>query len=108
MLKINKKPEDLNELEKLLLEFPDKPWNWKELSRNPNITLEIVEANPDKPWNWYYFSGNPNVTIDFIKKCPDKSWNWWMLSSNPIWGFQTSTIFYFYRRKIVDVYFDLF
>ena len=28
----------------------NKNWNWRGLSRNPNITWEIVQANPDKPW----------------------------------------------------------
>jgi len=29
----------------------DKPWNWIEISRNPNITWDIIKTNPDKPWN---------------------------------------------------------
>ena len=40
------------ELEKLLLKFPDKPWNWDYISCNPNITMEMIEAHPNKPWNW--------------------------------------------------------
>jgi len=32
-----------NELIKLLREFPDKPWYWRGLSMNPNITIEIVK-----------------------------------------------------------------
>jgi hypothetical protein len=30
---------------------PDKPWDWDWLSKNPNITFDIVKDNPDKPWN---------------------------------------------------------
>lgn len=30
----------------------DKPWNWKEISKNnPNITMTIIQNNIDKPWN---------------------------------------------------------
>ena len=31
-----------------ILDNPEKSWDWYELSRNPNITWEIVKANPDK------------------------------------------------------------
>ena len=82
MLKINKKPKDLNELEKLLLEFSDKPWNWNGLSCNPNITMNFVKANPDKPWDWNELSRNPNITMDFVKANPDKPWDWDGLSWN--------------------------
>ncbi len=37
---------------------PDKPWNWKAISQNPNITMEIINANPDKPWRWDCISDN--------------------------------------------------
>ena len=35
-------------------ENPDKRWDYKLLSLNPNITWEIVLANPDKPWTIIY------------------------------------------------------
>ena len=38
---------------------PDKPWNWHGISRNPNVTWEIIQANPDKPWHWSEISRNP-------------------------------------------------
>jgi hypothetical protein len=31
---------------------PHKPWNYKALSQNPNITWDIVEANLDRPWDY--------------------------------------------------------
>jgi len=40
-----------NSLIKLIKAYPDKPWNWNDLSNNPNITFDIVNAYPDKPWN---------------------------------------------------------
>jgi hypothetical protein len=39
-------------LVKLLEKYPDKPWNWGFISKNPNLTIEFVENNPDKPWDW--------------------------------------------------------
>jgi hypothetical protein len=40
-------------LEKLILKFPKKNWDWESLSRNSSITIEFI-ANYRKefPWNW--------------------------------------------------------
>jgi hypothetical protein len=65
-----------------VLKNPDKHWDWGWLSRNPNITWEIVEANPDKPWDWNGLSINPNFSWDIVNANPDKPWNWNGLSSN--------------------------
>ena len=54
----------------------DKPWNWFDLSRNPNITWYIVKANPNKPWDWYELSSNSNITWDIVISNPDKPWDW--------------------------------
>lgn len=35
-------------LEKLLLKYPEKPWDWDGISFNPNLTMETIEAHPDK------------------------------------------------------------
>jgi hypothetical protein len=48
----------MNELQKLLIKYPDKPWKWYQVSRNPNITLSFIEKNPDKPWKWSWISFN--------------------------------------------------
>ena len=47
----------------------DKPWDWRYISKNPNITMEIIEKYPDKPWNW---NGgmNSNITTEIIEKYP--------------------------------------
>ena len=37
--------------------------------------MEIIEKYPDKPWDWVEISRNPNITIEFIEKYP-KTWNW--------------------------------
>ena len=38
--------------------------------------MEHVEKYPNKPWNWYEISSNPNITMEFVEKYPDKPWNW--------------------------------
>ena len=60
-----------------------KPWDWRPISNNPNITWEIIRDNLDKPWDWYWISGNPNITMDIIRNNPDKPWDWCFISSNP-------------------------
>jgi len=59
-----------------------KPWNWGWLSKNRNVTWEIVEANPVKPWNWRWLSGNPTITWEIVEANPDKPWSWDDLSHN--------------------------
>jgi hypothetical protein len=62
---------------------PDKPWCFFWLSKNPNITWEIVQANPDKPWNFKMLSKNPNITWEIVQANPDKDWDFHALSENP-------------------------
>ena len=68
---------------KFVEDNPDKPWDWIALSRNPNITFDIVQTNPDKPWDWNGLSMNPNITFDNVLSYPEQSWNWYGLSQNP-------------------------
>ncbi len=67
----------------LIHKYPTKPWNWYAISQNPNITMDIIEANPGKPWNWYGISINPNITMEHIEANPGKPWNWSAISMNP-------------------------
>ena len=60
------------ELEKILLKFPDKPWYWRYISKNPNLTMEFIEAHHEKSWNWGWISENINLTMEFIQAHPDK------------------------------------
>ena len=54
----------------------DKPWDWNEISCNPNITMEYVETHLDKLWNWREISWNPNLTMEYVEKHSDKPWDW--------------------------------
>lgn len=59
-------------------------WDFCELSKNPNLLLEVIEKHIDKPWHWDMLSGNPCVTLEFIEKHIDKPWNWDTISSMDI------------------------
>lgn len=54
-------------------------WDWYNLSKNPNITWNIIKNNFDKPWNWHHLSSNPIITWDIVRQNPDKPWDWDML-----------------------------
>ena len=62
----------MNILTYLLQKHPEKSWDWRSISQNPNITMEIIEKHPEKPWDWNYISSNPNITMEFIEKHLDK------------------------------------
>ena len=67
----------------LVNKYPDKPWDWYNISRNPNITMAYILANADKPWDWSGISYNKNITMTDIFNNPDKPWNWSGVSWNP-------------------------
>lgn len=47
-----------NDFTYLLTKYPDKPWDWSGVSRNPNLTVDFINAHPDKPWNWSIISNH--------------------------------------------------
>ncbi len=61
----------------------DKPWNYRSLSENPNITWDIVLDNPNIEWNYQILSKNPNITWDIVKNNPNIEWNYSSMSRNP-------------------------
>ena len=67
-----------------LIEANPYYWEWTEISKNPNITMEIIEANPYTRWDyWSGISRNPNLTMEFIRANPDKRWDWGAISNHP-------------------------
>lgn len=62
--------------------YPNIKWNYKFLSCNPNITLEIILKNLDKNWSWKYFSYNPNFKLEYILRFPILNWDWEYISEN--------------------------
>jgi hypothetical protein len=52
----------------LLTNYPNKMWNWTNLSSHPDITLEFIQNNLDKPWDWKKLSSNPALNLEKIEK----------------------------------------
>ena len=46
--------------------------------------MEIIEKYPNKPWNWKGISCNPNITMEFIEKYPNKPWRWGLMAYQKI------------------------
>jgi hypothetical protein len=44
--------------------------------------MEIIEKHPEKPWNWQNISYNPNLTMEMLENHDDKSWDWYWISLN--------------------------
>jgi len=61
----------------ILQKCPKKDWKWiwPALSRNPSVVIwEIVEKYLDNPWDWSELSWNPNITWGIVQKYLDKPW----------------------------------
>lgn len=49
-------------IEKPILMYPDKSWDWDSLSDNPQVTKGFIKAYP-------------NTDIDLLLHFPDRKWN---------------------------------
>lgn len=67
-------------LEKLLLLFPDKDWNWNTVSKNTCISWKFVVSNLHLPWVWSSLSSNLNISIETIILNPKYPWSWESIS----------------------------
>jgi hypothetical protein len=62
--------------------------------------MEMIEAHPEKPWNWRLNSCNPNLTMKMIGAYPDKPWNWECISGNNFgWTSKETPLQYYKKRK---------
>lgn len=68
-------------LENLVYRFIDRV-DWKVLSGNPSLPVNLLTAFPDKAWDWGALSGNPSIQT-LLTAFPDKAWDWVKISSNP-------------------------
>lgn len=67
----------------IILSNINEPWNWRGISENPNISLSIIEKHPNFPWNWKNISKNINITWENINNNLNKPWNWNLISKHP-------------------------
>ena len=51
--------------------FTHSDLGWSNITLNPNISVEDIIDNSEKPWNWYEVSKYPNITMEFINKFPN-------------------------------------
>ena len=62
----------------------DSDWFWESISENINITWDTIYQNLEYPWDMSYVSKNKNITPDIVEKYPDmfSDWNWYYLCKN--------------------------
>ena len=73
-----------------ILDHPEKPWDWREISRNPNVTWEIVQAYAEEcPWDWFYLTHNPNITWAIVLATHSEyPWDYSALLNHPELDFE--------------------
>ena len=85
---------DIFDLE-IVYKYPDKDWNWYNLSKHVFVNHKFMITFIDKNLNWYYLflerdnkhkhmhqNNKKLITDDFILKNSELSWNWNILSMN--------------------------
>ena len=76
---------NLTILEQLIINYPNKNWNWEVLSENLNISLEFISNNLDKPWVWDCICDRIDITIEFMiihYEYGENGWQWSMIYLN--------------------------
>lgn len=66
-----------------ILDNPDRPWDWDQLSANIGITLADIKLYSQFPWSWNYICENPNIRIQFVLDHQDMPLSWFAISQNP-------------------------
>ena len=59
------------------------PWDWKGISRNPNIDFSLVERFPERNWCWMSLSSHPKITLETINSNPNLPWDKVEIVKNP-------------------------
>ena len=59
---------------KILKERPNKAWNWKYISKNIKLTVELIKLF-DK-WDWKMLSRNKSLTTEIIEAFDKWDWKW--------------------------------
>lgn len=58
---------------KIIEEHPELYWDWKGVSRNPNLTQEFISKFPKKSWDWIWIAWNTNLTTEYTEKYRNKN-----------------------------------
>jgi hypothetical protein len=79
---------------------PQIKWHLPSFSRNPNATLEVVEANPDFPWNWDQLYKHIDIHLEELLEVASKypAAKWESLAHNPNMFASAKAIMAKYRK----------
>lgn len=86
-----------------ILNNPSGFWDWDEVSKREDVTMEIVLDNPDKHWNWRVLSGNGSIKIKDILDNPSKPWYRDIICGNSFIKSRKEFIRNQYRRNFMKV-----
>jgi hypothetical protein len=67
----------------IIRQYSSLQWDFYLLSQNPGITMDMVEASPELPWNYAAVSANPNLTMDMLQRHPELPWDFKAVSFCP-------------------------
>ena len=94
----------------ILYYYPDKPWDWEWLIQNIDnrieldISLNLIEKYYYK-WNYKLLSRNPNLTEEFILKYPHQNWDIdYLIENNKITDFIALSKFININEEIINEY----
>ena len=64
--------------------WPNKKWNWYQLSKNKNLDFNFLRENIHRPWTLYLISANPNIVnnFDIVYQNIHRNWNFYYLIQN--------------------------
>jgi hypothetical protein len=64
---------------KLILEYPDKPWDYTTLANRKDFDMDVIAKTREK-WSFKRLSKNKNMTEDIVKKYMHLPWrNKWLI-----------------------------
>jgi hypothetical protein len=87
--------QSIDECLDFALKYPEENWNWCNLTKSRNLTVEILREHIHRQWNWDYLSDVKY--INFIDEFPEKNWNWFRLCNDI---HNVSISYYFTKLKI--------
>lgn len=68
----------------IIKRWPDKKWNWYQLSKNKNFDFKFFRENLNNRWLFFLISKNPNIVnhFDVVFQNIHRSWNFKYLINN--------------------------
>jgi hypothetical protein len=71
-----------NHLWTLIRMFPDAAWDWDRVAENPNTTWSMIQTDANRLKMYSALSRNPNITPDIVRNNPDIRWNFYYYTGN--------------------------